>query len=76
LATEIDTTGLKCPLPVLKAKKAMKALAPGDEIRVLATDPDAPADFEAFCREAGHALLERWEDDGVFGLRIRKGGPA
>ena len=47
--TELDATGLRCPLPVLRAKKRLKDVAPGGTLRILATDPDAVADFEAFC---------------------------
>ena len=65
----LDATGLRCPLPVLRARKAIRAMAAGATLEVLATDPAAPADFEAFCRETGHALLgiDRSED----GCRIR-----
>ena len=70
----LDATGLKCPLPVLRARKAMKSLAPGDVLDVRATDPDAPKDFEAFCETAGHRLLESGGADGVFVLRIEKAG--
>ena len=70
----LDATGLKCPLPVLKARKAMKALAPGGLLTVLATDPDSPKDFAAFCAATGHSLEERRESEGVFTYRIRKAG--
>ena len=70
----LDAKGLKCPLPVLRARKAMKAVEPGQVLEVHATDPDAPKDFEAFCETTGHALLESREDDGVFVLRIQKAG--
>ena len=55
--TVLDAKGLKCPLPVLKARKAMKALAPGEVLRVLATDPGAVGDFQHFCQVTGHRLL-------------------
>ncbi len=74
MLSEADMTGLKCPLPVLKARKLLKGLAVGDKLRVLATDPSAPADFAAFCAEAGHQLLHSWEQDGRLVLLIRKGG--
>ena len=70
----LDATGLKCPLPVLRARKAMKSLAPGNVLEVRATDPDAPKDFEAFCETAGHRLLKSGGADGVFVLRIEKAG--
>lgn len=53
----LDTTGLLCPLPVLKARKRLKALAPGSVLRVLTTDPAAVIDFPHFCAESGHELL-------------------
>ena len=48
---------MSCPLPVLRANRALRALTPGERLRVLATDRAAVADFQAFCRETGHALL-------------------
>ena len=53
----LDAKGLKCPLPVLRARKAMKAVEPGQVLEVHATDPDAPKDFQAFCETTGHAVL-------------------
>ncbi len=72
---ELDTRGLLCPLPVLKARKRMQSLAPDALIRVLADDPAARIDFPHFCQEQGHALVETGEDaDGVLVFLIRKGG--
>jgi tRNA 2-thiouridine synthesizing protein A len=68
----LDATGLKCPLPVLKAKRSIKALAAGDVLEVLATDPGAVADFRHFCELGGYTLIESREDGGVFTFRIRK----
>jgi len=62
----IDTKGLNCPVPILKAKKAMRDVPSGGKLEVLATDPGSVADFEAFCRATGHTLLESGEDDGVY----------
>jgi tRNA 2-thiouridine synthesizing protein A len=72
--TTLDATGLQCPLPVLRANRALRGLSPGDELRVLATDHAAPADFEAFCRTTGHQLVASDEADGVFTIVIRKAG--
>jgi tRNA 2-thiouridine synthesizing protein A len=72
-ATTLDTRGLNCPLPVLKARKALSRLGPGDRLRVLATDPRAPADFAAFCAERGHRLVESRESGGEFELLIEHG---
>jgi len=67
----LDTTGLNCPLPILKARKAIKQVSPGDTLEVLATDPGAVEDFETFCRVSGHELLETDEREGVFRFLIR-----
>ncbi len=70
----LDVKGLACPLPVLKAKKAMKPVPPGEVLEVLATDPGTVEDFRAFCEATGHALVEWNEADGVFTFLIRKKG--
>ena len=54
----IDVKGLKCPLPILRAGKALEAVPRGATLEVLATDPGAVTDFEAFCRMAGNELVE------------------
>jgi tRNA 2-thiouridine synthesizing protein A len=68
----LDAKGLKCPLPVLKARKAMRELPPGGVLRVLATDPGAVKDFEHFCKTAGHRLLAAREEAGMLVFDIRK----
>ena len=68
----LDATGLKCPLPVLRARKVLGALPAGARLRVLATDPGAVQDFRAFCEATGHALLESREAAGVLVFLIRK----
>jgi len=72
LTTTLDAKGLKCPLPVLRARKAMKDVAAGDQLRVIATDPGAPKDFEHFCAAAGHEMVEATAADGMFTFLIRK----
>jgi tRNA 2-thiouridine synthesizing protein A len=72
----LDTSGLKCPLPVLKAKKALKSMAPAATLRVIATDPGSVQDFAHFCDATGDSLLESSADDGVFTFRICKAGGA
>lgn len=57
-APTLDTTGLKCPLPVLKARKALKSLDSGAVLHMLADDPAAIVDVPHFCAEAGHELIE------------------
>jgi len=69
----LDATGLKCPLPVLKARKLWKGLESGAVLTVDATDPGAPKDFEAFCEAQGADLLESRETNGVYTVRLRKG---
>jgi tRNA 2-thiouridine synthesizing protein A len=70
--TVLDVKGMKCPLPVLRANRSLRAMAPGDRLRVLATDRAAVADFQAFCRETGHALLACSEEAGTFSFLIRR----
>jgi tRNA 2-thiouridine synthesizing protein A len=71
--TTLDARGLTCPLPILRAKKALKTLDDGAVLTVLATDPSSVRDFATFCRQTGNELLETAEEtDGVFRYRIRK----
>ncbi|MBN8871442.1 MAG: sulfurtransferase TusA family protein [Rhodospirillales bacterium] len=70
--TVLDVKGMNCPLPVLRANRALRGMAAGERLRVLATDRAAVADFQAFCRETGHALLAWSEDAGVFSFLIRR----
>ena len=72
MATRVlDTKGMNCPLPVLKAKKALGELSHGDTLEVLATDLGSVKGFEAFCRQTGHVLLEFNEDGGVLSFLIK-----
>jgi tRNA 2-thiouridine synthesizing protein A len=69
----VDTRGLNCPLPVIKARRAFKSLAVGAVMEVLATDPLAEADFHDFCEAVGAALLRSSRDDhGVFCFHIQR----
>jgi tRNA 2-thiouridine synthesizing protein A len=70
--TVLDVKGMACPLPVLRANRALRGMAAGDRLRVLATDRASVGDFQAFCRETGHALLAQGEEAGVFSFTIRK----
>ena len=56
---EIDTRGLNCPLPILKAKKALSELASGEVLKVLSTDPGSVRDFQAFAKQTGNELVEQ-----------------
>jgi len=69
---ELDVTGLNCPMPLLKAKKALNELPPGALLRVIATDPASVRDFEVFARQSGHALLESSENDGRYTYLLQK----
>lgn len=68
----LDTKGLNCPLPILKAKKALAALPPGGTLEVIATDPGAVKDFAAFSRTTGHELLEQSTEGSVFRFILRR----
>ena len=66
--TRLDFKGLQCPLPVLRANKAMRALAPGTLVEVLVTDANAPKDFRSYCETTGHAFIDSVEEDGAGGV--------
>ena len=70
----LDAKGLNCPLPILKAKKALKSLDSGKTLEVQSTDPGSIADFAAFCRTTGNELVEQKEAGGVWTYLIRKAG--
>jgi len=70
--TILDAKGLKCPLPVLRARKAMKDVPPGGLLQVLATDPGAPKDFIHFCETTGNELVENRQDGDVYILTIKR----
>jgi len=72
MTTVLDAKGLRCPLPVLRARKAMKEVDPGGMLQVLATDPGAVKDFAHFCETTGHQLVESKQDGDVFCFLIRK----
>ncbi len=70
--TLLDVKGMTCPLPVLRANRALRGIAGGARLRVLATDRAAVSDFQSYCRETGHALVAWSEESGVFSFVIRK----
>jgi tRNA 2-thiouridine synthesizing protein A len=71
--TLLDTQGLYCPLPILKAKRLLNSLPAGALLRVLASDPVTRRDFPAFCRQTGHDLLASEEPSaGLYSFVIRK----
>lgn len=70
---EVDARGLVCPLPVLRARKRLMGMAPGDLLRIVTDDPVAVIDLPHFCAEAGHTLVETSEEDGAQVWVIRRG---
>ena len=69
---EVDATGLPCPMPLLKAKRALNAMAAGQRLRVLSTDRGSVRDFEVFAQQSGHRLLASEERDGVYSYLLQK----
>ena len=63
---ELDTRGLNCPLPILKAKKALSGMSSGQTLRVVSTDSGSLRDFAAFCKQTGNELLEQSTQDKEF----------
>ena len=68
----LDAKGLNCPLPILKARKALKEVPAGGTLEILATDPGSVADFEAFCRQTGNELVEHAVEGDVYRFLIKK----
>lgn len=68
----LDAKGLNCPLPILKAKKALQGLTAGKTLEVISTDPGSVKDFDAFCRTTGNELVSSENDGKVFKFIIRK----
>lgn len=71
---ELDVTGLNCPMPLLKAKKALNEMQAQQQLRVVATDPGSVRDFEVFARQSGHLLLESTEANGRYSYLLKKKG--
>ena len=69
---ELDTRGLNCPLPILRTKKALSEMSSGQVLRVVATDPGAIRDFEAFARQTGNTLLESSDENKEFAFLLRR----
>ena len=70
--TELDATGLQCPMPLLKAKRALNSLDTGQRLRVLSTDQGSVRDFQVFAEQSGHALLSSKESNGVYIYLLQK----
>lgn len=69
---ELDARGLNCPLPILRAKKSLSAMSPGEILKILATDPGSVKDFEAFAKQTGHPLLSSSKSGGEFLFYMKK----
>lgn len=69
---ELDARGLNCPLPILRAKKALNEMSSGQTLHIVATDPGSVKDFEAFARQTGNELLESNEANDEFSFLIKK----
>ena len=72
ITKELDTRGLNCPLPILKAKKSLSELTSGQLLKVIATDPGSMRDFQAFARQTGHDLIEQQTVGSEFVHVLRK----
>lgn len=70
---ELDASGLNCPLPILRAKKALGTMGSGQVLHIIATDPGAVKDFQAFAKQTGNELLEHREEGGKFYFLMKKG---
>ena len=68
----LNAEGLNCPLPIIKAKKMLKTMAPGDVLNVRATDPGSVADFAAFCSQTGNELLSSGSEGDVYTFQIKR----
>lgn len=69
---ELDTSGLNCPLPVLKLRKKLKDMNSGETVKIIATDPGSVKDFESFCNQTGDELLESNENNDAYIYKIKK----
>jgi len=69
---ELDATGLNCPLPILRAKKALASLSSGQVLRIIATDPGSVKDFDAFAKQTGNELMASSEEGGKYLFMIKK----
>ena len=69
---ELDVRGLKCPLPILRSKKALATMQSGEVLRVIATDPGAAKDFPAFAKQTGNDLVEQKEVNRVYEFYLKR----
>jgi len=71
--TELNAEGLNCPLPILKAKKALKGMDSGDVLSIRSTDPGSVADFAAFCTQTGNELMSSNSEGDIYLFEIKRG---
>jgi tRNA 2-thiouridine synthesizing protein A len=69
---ELDATNLNCPLPILRCKKGLSEINAAQILKIMATDPGAVKDFQAFCKQTGHELIQLNEDAGIYTFYIKK----
>ncbi len=72
ITTTVDARGLSCPMPIVRTAQAIKPMASGSLLEVLATDPGSVKDFAAWCRSTGHTLVDQTSDGAVYGFVIRR----
>ena len=72
IVKEVDARGLNCPLPILKAKKALSEIQSGELLKVLCTDPGSVRDFQAFSKQTGNELVEQTTDGDTFTHVLRR----
>jgi tRNA 2-thiouridine synthesizing protein A len=72
IAATLDLKGLSCPMPIIKTAKAMKALAPGELLEALATDPGSVPDFKAWAKATGNPLVQSTQEGAVFHFILKK----
>ena len=69
---ELDAKNLNCPLPILRCKKSLSEIEVGQTLKIMATDPGSVKDFQAFCKQTGHELLQIDDEDGILSFYIKK----
>ena len=72
ITTKVDARGLSCPMPIVRTAQAIKPMAPGTLLEVLATDPGSVKDFAAWCRSTGHILVDQTSDGALYRFVIRR----
>lgn len=73
ITKQLNAIGMRCPIPVLRATKELKAMESGEVLEILASDGQAPRDFKDFCEAAGHEMMKNEEEGDHYVIIIRKG---